>query len=137
MARNDYLLNELDRKFADRDEYNKQIAIRKVELTLREQDDNIGGGSSGFISNPTAMIVIKAMTDPYIQNRELWKKAINQTVEEQSDDIRRLIELKYWGEDSWMDWTSFGEKHGYAKRTIYRIRQRVLLDFGRKIGEIC
>lgn len=136
MGKNDSLINELDRKFANYHAYNKEIAIRKEELKLREVDENIGGGRSNIMSNPIEAQVIKEMSDPYIMNRELWKKAVKETLSDQSADIRVLIETKYWGEDSWMDWKSFGDKHGYSKPTIYRIRQKVLFDFGRRIGEI-
>lgn len=136
MSKNDSLINELDRKFANYHAYNKEIAIRKEELKLREVDENIGGGRSNIMSNPIESQVIKEMSDPYIMNRELWKKAVKETLSDQSAEIRVLIETKYWGEDSWMDWVSFGKKHGYARTPIYRIRQKVLLDFGRKIGEI-
>lgn len=136
MGRNDYLINELDRKFANYLNYNKEIAIRKEELRMREVDENIGGGKGNIRSNPVEAQVIKEMSDPYISNRELWKKSIKETLNEQSDDVKRLMELKYWGEDSWMDWASFGNKHGYSKPTIYRIRQKVLFSFARKIGEI-
>lgn len=136
MGRNDYLINELDRKFANYYNYNKEIAIRKEELKMREADENIGGGKSNIRSNPVEIQVIKELSDPYIINRQLWKKGIKETLDGQSKEIKNLIELKYWGEDSWMDWVSFGKKHGYARTPIYRIRQKVLFDFGRRIGEL-
>lgn len=136
MKKNDSLINELDRKFAKYEEYNKEIAIRKEELKLKEADENIGGGKSNIVNNPIENQIIKELSDPYISNRNMWKKAIKETLEEQSNDIKTLIENKYWGVDSWMDWVSFGKKHGYSRNTIYRIRQRILLSFGRKIGEL-
>ena len=136
MSRNDYLINELDRKFANYPNYNREIAIRKEELKMKEADENIGGGKVNIRSNPVEQQVIKELSDPYIVNRQLWKKCIKETLEGQSSEIRMLMELKYWGEDSWMDWVSFGKKHGYARTPIYRIRQKVLSDFGRRIGEI-
>ncbi len=136
MSRNDYLINELDRKFANYPNYNKEIAIRKEELKMREVDENIGGGKGNILSKPVEDQIIKELSDPYIVNRQLWKKCVLETLEEQDEDVRRLMELKYWGADSWMDWASFGKKHGYSKPTIYRIRQKVLFAFARKIGEI-
>ena len=103
---------------------------------MKEADENIGGGKGNIRSNPVEQQVIKELSDPYIVNRQLWKKCIRETLEGQSSEIRMLMELKYWGEDSWMDWVSFGKKHGYARTPIYRIRQKVLSDFGRRIGEI-
>lgn len=125
----------LDSKFAKLYEYDREIAIRKVELQEKEEDSNIGGGRSSFISKPVEIEVVKTMSDIYIQNRELWKKAINETLEEQNCEIKELICNKYWGPDSYMDWATFGKCHGFSRATIYRIRQKVLLNFGKKIGE--
>ncbi|MFC0232739.1 hypothetical protein ACFFIF_01895 [Vagococcus entomophilus] len=135
MSRNDKLIDELDRKFANYHNYNREIAIRKLELAEREIDENVGGGKSNIVGNPVESKVIKEQSDPYILNRRLWKRAVEDTLEEQNSEVSKLIQLKYFGEDSWMDWRSFGVKHHYSTRTIYRIRQRVLLEFGRKIGE--
>lgn len=133
---NKALLDDLDRKFANRHNYNREIAIRKEELKLKEIDENYGGGRSSGVGNPVEREVLKYMSDPFINNREIWKKAIADTLNEQSLVIKQLMELKYWGEDSWMDWRSFGDAYGYSKTSIYRIRQKVLMEFGRKIGEI-
>ncbi len=73
MSRNDYLINELDRKFANYPNYNKEIAIRKEELKMKEVDENIGGGKGNIRSNPVESQVIKELSDPYIINRQLWK----------------------------------------------------------------
>ena len=133
---NQETLDELDRKFANRYNYNREIAIRKYELQERERDDNWGGGSSNIMSKPVEQEVVKFMSDPYIMNRELWKKAIDETLEEQSEEVNELIKEKYWGESSWMDWVSYGKIKGYSKTTIYRLRRKILLSFGAKIGEL-
>lgn len=133
---NKALIDDLDRKFANRHNYNREIVLRKEELKLREEDDNIGGSSGNIVSNPVENEVVKYLSDPYITNRQMWKRAIVETLNEQSLEISNLIELKYWGQDSWMDWRTFGEVHGYSKTAIYRIRQKVLIEFGRKVGEL-
>ncbi|WEG74397.1 hypothetical protein OL234_10555 (plasmid) [Vagococcus intermedius] len=129
-------MNSLDKKFAGLNDYNREIAERKEELRLREEDHNVGGGRSNVVGNPVETQVIKELSDQYIINRQIWKKSIIETIDNQSSEVRSLIENKYFGEDSWMDWRSFGKKHGYAHSSIYRIRQKVLLEFGRRIGEL-
>lgn len=137
MKKNEITLVALEEKFANKLKYNYEIAVRKIELGIREVDENVGGGRSNIKSNPVEAQVIKELSDPYIANRILWKKSIDEVYRKQSDEVKTLLNLKYWdGEDSHMDWRSFGEKHGYSKTSIYRIRQKVLLQFGREIGEI-
>lgn len=134
--RNNKMLDVLDEKFANYYKYNREIAIRKEELKMNEADENFGGGRSNIVNKTLENQVIKEMSDPYIYNRELWKKAIRETLEEQSKEVRELIEEKYWGPHSWMSWSDYAIEKNYSTASMYRMRQKVLMEFGRKIGEI-
>lgn len=136
MKKNEIILSYLEQKFANFNNYNKEIAIRKEEIKMKEADENIGASRVASTTNHVENNILKIITDQYILNRELWKKGVTETLDLQSTEVKSLIENKYWGTDSWMDWVSFGKKHGYSKTAVYRIRQKVLLEFGRKIGEI-
>lgn len=136
MNRNSKLIDYLDSKFAKRYEYDKEIAVRIIELGMKEDDENTGGGRSNIPGRPTETMAIAQASDPYIQNRIRWKKAIDDTLKEQSKEVEELMRLKYWGVESHLDWRTFGEVHHYSGRTIYRLRQKILFEFGRKIGEI-
>lgn len=134
--RNNKMLDVLDEKFANYYKYNREIAIRKEELKMKEADENFGGGRSNIVNKTIENQVIKEMSDPYIYNRELWKKAIRETLEEQSKEVRELIEEKYWGPHSWMSWSDYAIEKNYSAASMYRMRRKVLMEFGRKIGEI-
>ncbi len=124
----------LEDKFQRYNQLDREIAIRKEELKMKEIDENNGGGRSSFTSNPTETIVLREQSDKYIQTRLLWKNSILKTIEDQSEDIQDLINDKYWGQNNFMDWEPFGKMFGYSKSSIYRIRYKVLECFAEKIG---
>lgn len=126
----------LEDKFKRYSQLDREIAVRKEELKMRESDENIGGGKSNFISSSVESQVMKQMNDPFIQQRELWKKSIEWTISEQSSDVQMLVREKYWGEQSYLDWETLGNIHGFTKSTVYRVRDKVLEEFAKKIGYI-
>lgn len=129
-------LKWLEDKFKRYHQLDREIAIRKEELKLREPDENIGGGKANIIGRTVENQVVKEMSDPFIQHREAWKKAIDRTIEEQTEDVQILIKDRFWGLNNFMDWETIGELYGFPKSTVYRIRYKVLESFAKKTGYI-
>lgn len=129
-------LKWLEDKFERYHQLDREIAIRKEELRIREDDQNIGGGKSNVAGNPIESQVIKEQSDPFIQQREVWKRGIEKTIQKQNDDVKAMIRDKYWGENSYMDWTAIGALHCCSQSKIYRIRYKFLEEFARNIGYI-
>lgn len=129
-------LDSLENKFKRYPMLDREVAMRKEELKIKEHDTNTGGGKSSYISNPVENQVIKEMSDPFISNRVKWKEGVEATLNGLSDEIEELVEEKFWGSKSFMDWTTFGEIHGYSKSSIYRLRYQVLKTFAEEIGDI-
>lgn len=129
-------LKWLEDKFERYPQLDREIAIRKEELKLREEDQNIGGGRSNIAGNPIEAQVVKEQSDPFIRQREVWKKGIEKTLHQQNEDVKAMIADKYWGENSYMDWTSLGELYCCSQSKVYRIRYKFLEEFARNIGYI-
>ena len=66
----------------------------------------------------------------------MWKRGINRTVNEHTEDVRLLVKGKLWGEQNFMDWKTIGELYGFSKSTVYRIRYKVMESFAKNIGYI-
>lgn len=126
----------LEDKFERYHQLDREIAIRKEELKLREDDQNIGGGKSNVVGNPIESQVIKEQSDPFIMQREVWKRGIDRTLRKQNVDVKAMIQDKYWGENSYMDWTAVGKAHCCSQSKAYRIRYKVLEQFAKEIGYI-
>ncbi|API89420.1 hypothetical protein BKP56_09200 [Marinilactibacillus sp. 15R] len=139
-ALNSIDLKYLEDKFQRYHQFSREIAIRKEELKIREHDTNVGGGRSNRVSSQVENQVIREMSDPFIIQRDTWKKAIEETINEQSGDVQEIIKEKYWGKNSYMDWETLGqaldEDKKQSRSTMYRIRYKVLECFAKKIGYI-
>lgn len=129
-------LKWLEDKFERYQQLDREIAIRKEELKIREDDQNIGGGKSNVVGNPIESQVIREQSDPFIVQREAWKRGIDKTIQKQNIDVKAMIEDKYWGENSYMDWVTIGEVHGFQQAKTYRIRYKFLEEFAKNIGYI-
>lgn len=133
-------LKWLEDKFKRYHQLSREIAIRKEELKMREHDTNVGGGRSNRVSSQVENQVMREMSDPFIIQRDTWKKAIEQTINEQSDDVQVIIKEKYWGQNNYMDWETLGQTFEQDKKqsksSMYRIRYKVLECFAKKIGYI-
>lgn len=141
MLRNIFELNKddlkwLEDKFERYTQLDKEIAIRKEELKIREVDENIGGGKSNTVSSPVEVQVIKEQSDPYIRTRLMWKDGIEKTYCESSIEVQRIIEDKFWGDKNYLSWTAIGEEYYISKTQVYRLRYDVLERFAKKIGYI-
>ena len=129
-------LKWLEDRFKDYPNYDRQIAMRKIELDMKQHDENIGGGKSNITVKTIEVKVIKYLSDPYIASREKWKRAVIETLMDLNQEARSIVEQKYFSLDSYMSWKDLGEQHGLAKSTSYRLRYNVLELFGKKIGYI-
>lgn len=129
-------LKWLEDKFERYKQLDKEIAIRKEELKMKETDENIGGGKSNTVSSPVEIQVIKEQTDPYIKTRLIWKDGIEKTYQESSEEVQQIINDKFWGDRSYLSWVAIGEDYYISKTQIYRLRYNVLEKFAKKIGYI-
>ena len=138
--KNDKLINELENRFADYKNIQRNIVRQKAALKMERQqhgdDDNVGGGRGNSIGKPTEVEALLYVSDPYIQEQERDEKAIEATLLELGDIERELIERKYWGDCSWMTWKEFGKEVHYSPASMSRLKQKALMIFGRRINRI-
>lgn len=131
-------LRWLEDKFKRHRQLDKEIAVRKEELSIKKADTNIGGGKSNIPSSPVEIQVMRSMSDEYIREREKWKKAIYKVFHNCDEDSQKIIRMKYWSEESYLSWEEIGEKPGInkSKSQMYRLRYSILKSFAEEIGYI-
>lgn len=114
--------------------YDLEIAIKKEELKLREEDQNIGGGKANIVGRPVEIQVIREQSCEFIIQRQKWKKGIEAAFLEQTLEVQEILRAKLWGEERHLSWEEVGERHNMSKTTIYRVRYFFLHRFGEHIG---
>lgn len=117
-------------------QYPKLIAMRRAELSVREVDENIGGGKSNIPGRPIENLVIKWTDDEYLRRLEREYQALTDTLAQLGDSERRVIELWYFENQGLNTWEDVAAQTHYSKSRIYRIRDNVLEIFGNLAG-IC
>lgn len=112
----------------------RQIATRKLEIQdIPNNDENIGGGRSSDVGNPTERIVLLYSKDVRLQALYNFKKAVDETKSSLDDELSKMFDLR-WGLGSCNTWEEIAHKVGYNKKYIYRKRNHILKIFAEKIG---
>ena len=120
-----------------------QLNYREWELTVNKQnDENIGGGRSSSISDPTAQKAVLLAGDERYQNLKKNVEAINYVIKEVSEDkklrlLREFMEMKYISrESSYMDWDDVAIELGISKAKAYKLRNKLIDMTAEKLGWI-
>ncbi|QSE76327.1 transcriptional regulator [Lactococcus taiwanensis] len=107
-------------------EVDKAIAIRKQELMIREQhDENIGGGRSSKISNPTHDIVEKWMMDDQIIYIENFRKRVDELINK-LDDASKLLFHYQWIDTNYYTEDELAKLCLMSDRTVRRKKRAIL-----------
>ena len=117
--------------------YDKKILLRKAELTVREIDENVGGGKSNIRSKTVENMVIKQLSDERLVFLENVKDAIEYTldmIEMINPHFKTLIVEKYFKNGGVETWEDVAKRVGWSTSQAYNIRYKTLEIFANKLG---
>lgn len=128
-----YDLGYYERLFMDYPRYSTLIVKRRAELSIREVDENIGGGKSNVMGKPVENLAVRYLSDKKLIFLQNVQEAIQDTLEELDGNTRKIIELRYFNNDEYT-WKQVAKLFNYSPAQIYRIRYRVLETFANRAG---
>lgn len=117
--------------------YDKKILLRKVELAVREIDENVGGGKSNIRAKTVENMVIKQLSDERLVFLENAKDAIEYTldvIEMINPHFKTLIVEKYFKNGGIETWEDVAKRVGWSTSQAYNIRYKTLEIFANKLG---
>ena len=117
--------------------YDKKILLRKAELTVREIDENVGGGKSTIRAKTVENMVIKQLSDERLVFLENVKDAIEYTldmIEMINPHFKTLIVEKYFKNGGIETWEDVAKRVGWSTSQAYNIRYKTLEIFANKLG---
>ena len=117
--------------------YDKKILLRKAELTVREIDENVGGGKSNIRAKTVENMVIKQLSDERLVFLESAKDAIKYTldvIEMINPHFKTLIVEKYFKNGGIETWEDVAKRVGWSTSQAYNIRYKTLEIFANKLG---
>ena len=109
------------------------IQERRSELlsSAGPEDENIGGGRSSFVSQPTESLVIKLVEDPVLVQLEGVGVTFNRLVGIYSRDTETFLKGLYLTNESMSE---LSKSIGVSVRTLERWNKRFLIDFAWEMG---
>lgn len=117
--------------------YDKKILLRKAELSVREIDENVGGGKSNIRAKTVENMVIKQLSDERLVFLENAKGAIEYTldaIEMINPHFKTLIVEKYFKNGGIETWEDVAKRVGWSTSQAYNIRYKTLEIFANKLG---
>ena len=126
-----------EKLFKDYYTYDKKILLRKAELTVKEIDENVGGGKSNIRAKTVENRVIKQLSDERLVFLENVKDAIEYTldvIEMINPQFKTLIVEKYFKNGGIETWEDVAKRVGWSTSQAYNIRYKTLEIFANKLG---
>lgn len=119
----------------------EQLRFREWQLTENKTvDENMGGGKSNRISNPTCDRAMILLSDERYQNLRKTVNAIDHVIRKVSEDkkqqtLREFMEMKYISKDSnYLDWEDVAEELGVPKTKAYKLRNKLIDMTAKELG---
>lgn len=126
----------LDKLLSDNWKFKRDIEIRKAELNdIPNDDQNIGGGRSSFVSKPTESIIERWDSDERLKSLEARQNALERTLDTLDDELTAIFWLR-WSRGSLNSWEAIAAEYGYSRSAIYNKRTRILEIFADYYGFI-
>jgi RinA family phage transcriptional activator len=98
-----------------------------------DPDENIGGGRSGRISNPTEMLATRLDTHKQLEFLEDIAYAIETIYNISPPHFRKLIQIRYWNNRD-LNWDGIALELHCTKRTAQRWRDKIVKDVSEVLG---
>lgn len=109
--------------------------LRKDIMFTKENDDeNIGGGRSSFISSPTEQIATRLATHKRLGQLEDVTHAIQKVYTGLPEDYQKLMRLKYWTRPQTLTWEGIAESLHVNRATAMRWRDVIIFAVAESMG---
>ena len=126
-----------EKLFKDYYTYDKKILLRKAELTVREIDENVGGGKSNIRAKTVENMVIKNLSDDRLVFLEKVLEAIEYTLDMIyiiNPQFKKLVVEKYFKNGGIDTWEDVAKRVGWSTSQAYNIRYKTLEIFANRLG---
>ena len=126
----------IEQTLSDYNEIDSHIKKRVEEITypVSITDENIGGSSSGAISNPTERLAITIMDDMLISNLKYTKSIVDDVLDSLEPNARQVIELYYIDRPRKYTWTGVSLESNFSESYCRKIRNIVFEKIAKKLG---
>lgn len=109
--------------------------LRKNIMFCNEnEDENIGGSRSGFISDPTSRIGTRLVTHKRLGKLEEIVNSIEKVYTGLPEEYQKLVRLKYWTKPQTLTWDGIADKIPVSRRTAFNMRDEIINTIAEVLG---
>lgn len=127
-------IEQILKEYPDMDRY---ISLRIEELTYPtrvEEDENIGGSSSGFVGRPTERMAMTIMEDKRLATIEENKRAVAEALSDSDPLTVKIIRMYYFEKPRLKTWDGVAlatcTSEGHCRRLRTKFFKRVADELG-------
>ena len=122
------------RDYPNYDEYIKDRERKLFHPDTLYEDENIGGGRSNFVSNPTATMAVTIAEDRRLCSLGRYKTAIDEALEETDKITKSIIEQYYFARPQLKTWAGVANEMHMSERQCRRLRDTFFESIENKLG---
>lgn len=97
-------------------------------------DENVGGGRSSFISDPTSRIGTRLATHKRLGKLEEIANAIEKVYTGLPEEYQKIVRLKYWTRPQTLTWDGIADKIPVSRRTAFNMRDEIINTIAEVLG---
>lgn len=107
----------------------REIAKLREEIMnpFKEEDKNVGGGSSNTISSPTERIATRLTTSKQLTYLNEVVSAIERVYNSLPNDYKELVRIKYWNKNNRLTWEGVATRLNVSERQARRWRDEIIM----------
>lgn len=112
------------------------LKYRMWDLTENKTtDENIGGGKSNRISDPTAQKAMILADDVRYQFLKKRVDVVDHVYSSLDERMRNFVDARYFcGDANYISWDTVAMKLGIAKQEAFKLRNKLIDETAKKIG---
>lgn len=123
-----YDIQKLEDYWINLSKYKKELKFREWELLNPHQAEEQVGSRSGKISDTTGNRALLLVSDGRYQSLEKIIKAIEKVYNNSDDDMKVIIQMRYWDKDNnCYEWQHIGDQLYMSVQRVLR-KRNIILD---------
>lgn len=128
-------IKKIEEYWINHEQNKKQLKYREWELLYPyQEEERIGGISSGNISNTTQQKAMALMQDAFYQNLKKIVEAIEGLYTTLDSDSKTIVDMRYWCRNDFFEWEDIADKLYMSRHKVLRKRNMLLDKTAKAIG---
>ena len=125
----------IEEYWSEINDYRKKLQFREWELLEnKSNDENIGGGKSNIISDPTANKATILANDTRYQHLKNIVTTLERVYEQLDDDQKVIVQMRYWDDENCYEWAHIADKLYMSVQRVLRKRNNLLDKTAEALG---